>query len=553
MKYMDSSRPRAATEYRSLHVLATVHRNTSVLQFWRVWIRRCVIIETLMASLQAETPRADEQNLLPAWRVLVVDDEPDVHAITRLVLRDTVFENRPVEFINAYSAAEAREILDKDHGIAAAIIDVVMETDDAGLKLAQWIREELKNNLVRIILRTGRPGEAPERSVILRYDINDYREKSELTDVRLLTMLVSALRGYRDLHMLELSRRGFERIAAASGQLFRNRSVHDFIGGVLVQLSSLIAGGEHSVMIDTSGIGVKGEDDPVVIAATGRYENLIGKKLSEIADHEEIIELIGEARSSHAPLYRNHHFAANYRSADESDMVLVLQTGASLGSDERSVLEAFSANVSLAFENLTLSQQVENAQREMIYMLGDAVETRSTETGDHVRRMTSLVGLLAEKAGLPAQQAHQMQIASSLHDIGKLAIPDSILKKPGPLSDDEMDEMKDHATIGYNFLKNQRDRLLKMGAEICYTHHERWQGQGYPRGLAGEEIPLSGRIVALADVMDALSHKRVYKDAWDVGQVFEHIKSGAGVLYDPHLVQICLECQGEIRAILSSV
>ena len=504
-----------------------------------------------MSSLQAEATRASDQNLLPPWRVLVVDDEPDVHAITRLVLRDTVFENRPVEFINAYSAAEAREILQNDHGIAAAIIDVVMETDDAGLRLAQWIREELKNHLVRIILRTGRPGEAPERSVILRYDINDYREKSELTDVRLLTMLVSALRGFRDLHMLELSRRGFERIAAASGQLFRNRSVHEFIGGVLVQLASLIAGGEHSVMVDTSGIGVKGEKDPIVIAATGRYEELIGKRLSEIADHEDIVELIDEARATRGPLYRNHHFAGYYTSADDSDMILVLQTGASLGHDERSVLEAFSANVSLAYENLTLSQQVENAQREMIYMLGDAVETRSTETGDHVRRMTNLVSLIATKAGMPAQLAHQMQIASSLHDIGKLAISDNILKKPGPLSDDEMDEMRDHATIGYNFLKDQRDPLLRLGAEICYTHHERWQGQGYPRGLSGEEIPMAGRIVALADVIDALSHKRVYKDAWTVDQVFEHVKNGAGVLYDPELVRICLDNEEEVRRILA--
>jgi response regulator RpfG family c-di-GMP phosphodiesterase len=505
-----------------------------------------------MSTLQAEATRAGENNLLPPWRVLVVDDEPDVHAITRLVLRDTIFENRPVEFLNAYSGAEAREILENDHTIAAAIIDVVMETDDAGLKLAKWIREDLRNHLVRIILRTGRPGEAPERSVILRYDINDYREKSELTDVRLLTMLVSALRGYRDLHMLELSRRGFERIAAASGQLFRNRSIHEFMSGVLVQLSSLIAGGEHSVMIDTSGIGVKGEEDPVVVAATGRYEALIGKRLSEIKDHPEIVELIQEARQSRAPLYRNHHFAGYYRSVDDSDMVLVLQTGASLGTDERSVLEAFSANVSLAFENLTLSQQVESSQREMIYMLGDAVETRSMETGDHVRRMTSLVGFLARKSGVAEQLAHQLQIASSLHDIGKLAIPDRILKKPGPLSDDEMDEMKDHATIGYNFLKDQRDRLLRLGAEICYTHHERWQGQGYPRGLKGADIPLSGRIVALADVMDALSHTRVYKEAWGLDDVIEHVKQGAGVLYDPDLAKICIENEDEIRRILTS-
>jgi response regulator RpfG family c-di-GMP phosphodiesterase len=502
-------------------------------------------------SHQGTASEQNEATLSPPWRVLVVDDEPDVHAITRLVLRDTVFEGRAVEFINAYSAAEAKEILTKDRDVAAAIIDVVMETDDAGLKLAQWIREEIRNHLIRIILRTGRPGEAPERAVILKYDINDYREKSELTDVRLLTMLVSALRGFRDLHMLDLSRRGFERIAEASGQLFRNRSVRDFIGGVLIQLSSLIAGGEDSVMIDTSGLGVKGTDDPVIVAATGRYAELVGKKLSEVQDIDEIKAIIRDTREAKAAVYRNHHFAGYYRSADETDMVLVLQTSASLGSDERSVLEAFSANVSLAFENLTLSKQMEEAQREMIYMLGDAVETRSAETGDHVRRMAHLVAIIAGKLALPPQTIHQLELASSLHDIGKIAIPDGILMKPGPLSTDEMSIMKDHATIGYNILKSQPDRVLSMAAEICYTHHERWQGQGYPRGLKGEEIPLFGRVVAVADVLDALSHDRVYKEAWSLEEVFSHVKRGSGVLYDPAIVRICLENRDEISRILA--
>ena len=155
-----------------------------------------------------------EEELLAAWTVLVVDDEPEIHAVTRMVLGDFVFEQRPLNIITASSAAEARDILvaDTHKAIAVAIIDVVMETTQAGLELVRWVRETLNNHVIRLILRTGQPGEAPEERVIRDYDINDYKNKTELTAMRLKTSMYAALRAYRDIRLIERHRQGLEKI-----------------------------------------------------------------------------------------------------------------------------------------------------------------------------------------------------------------------------------------------------------------------------------------------------------------------------------------------------
>nr|WP_245986402.1 DUF3369 domain-containing protein [Azospirillum thermophilum] len=165
------------------------------------------------------------------WKMLIVDDEPEVHAITKLVLADFVYKGRPAHFISAFSAAEARRVLASETDIAIILLDVVMETDDAGLQLVHHIREELKNRHVRIILRTGQPGQAPERAVILDYDINDYKAKTQLTAQQLFTTTVAALRSYEDITTIEANRRGLEKIIEASSSLFRVRSMKLFAAG----------------------------------------------------------------------------------------------------------------------------------------------------------------------------------------------------------------------------------------------------------------------------------------------------------------------------------
>lgn len=143
---------------------------------------------------------------LPGWKVLIVDDEKEVHAVTRLALMELTFEQRGLEFLSAYSRAEAEQLVNQHHDIALILLDVVMDTDDAGLKVTEYVRNTVKNQFSRIILRTGQPGQAPERAVVIHYDINDYKAKTELTSQKLFTAVMSALRSYRDIMRVEHQR-----------------------------------------------------------------------------------------------------------------------------------------------------------------------------------------------------------------------------------------------------------------------------------------------------------------------------------------------------------
>ncbi len=140
------------------------------------------------------------------WKLLIVDDDPEVHNITRLVLKDFSFEGKPLEFISAYSEADAKIVFNRYPDIAVILLDVVMEEDDSGLRFIKYIRSELKNQSVRIILRTGQPGQAPEARVVIDYDINDYKEKTELTAKKLYSSVVTSLRSYRDLQIISMSK-----------------------------------------------------------------------------------------------------------------------------------------------------------------------------------------------------------------------------------------------------------------------------------------------------------------------------------------------------------
>jgi len=163
----------------------------------------------------------EEAETLAPWKMMIVDDVEDVHNVTRMIFDDYVFDGRNMVFLSAYSGREARELMVAHPDTAVILLDVVMETDHAGLEVVQHIREELKNKIVRIILRTGQPGEAPEKKVIIAYDINDYKTKEELTSNRLFSTVTSALRSYRDMTVIEKNRRGLEMIIHASSSLLK--------------------------------------------------------------------------------------------------------------------------------------------------------------------------------------------------------------------------------------------------------------------------------------------------------------------------------------------
>ena len=187
-----------------------------------------------------------------------------------------------------------------------------------------------------------------------------------------------------------------------------------------------------------------------------------------------------------------------------------------------------------------LREELEDTQKEILYKLGEICETRSKETGNHVNRVAEYSKILATKIGLSKEEISILYKASPIHDIGKVGIPDSILNKPGKLTADEWDIMRTHSEIGYDILKDSKRPLLKAASIISYTHHEKWNGKGYPRGLEGEEIHIFGRITAIADVFDALGSDRCYKEAWPLDKILELFENQRGKHFEPRLVDIFL-------------
>ena len=196
-----------------------------------------------------------------------------------------------------------------------------------------------------------------------------------------------------------------------------------------------------------------------------------------------------------------------------------------------------------------LNQEIEKTQKEVVLTMGAIGETRSKETGLHVKRVAEYSYLLARLAGLSDDEAKLLKQASPMHDIGKVGIPDSILNKPGKLTEEEFTIIQGHAEIGYEMLKHSERRILKASAVVAYTHHEKWNGSGYPRGLKGEEIPIFGRITAIADVFDALGHDRVYKKAWELDKILDLFKEERGRHFDPSLVDLFFENLNSFLAI----
>ncbi|MCX7921110.1 MAG: HD domain-containing protein [Clostridia bacterium] len=185
-----------------------------------------------------------------------------------------------------------------------------------------------------------------------------------------------------------------------------------------------------------------------------------------------------------------------------------------------------------------LSVEIVQTQKEVIFTLGEIAETRSKETGNHVKRVAEYSKLLALKYGLSADEAELIKLAAPMHDIGKVAISDTILNKPGKLTPEEFEIMKTHSAIGYEMLKHSNRPIIKAAAIITLQHHEKYNGKGYPQGLKGEEIHLYGRITAVADVFDALASERVYKKAWELDKILELFEKERGEHFDPKLIDI---------------
>lgn len=288
------------------------------------------------------------------WHVLVVDDDNDVHQATRLALAGEVIEGRPLALHMARSAAEARDLLQQLPDLAVILLDVVMETDDAGLAFARYVRQGLGREDVRIILRTGQPGYAPELKVIREYDINDYKTKDELTRTRLVTALTTAIRSYVQLRTIELSRRGLDLIVRAGPDLFSRRAVNSFAEGVMTQVAALLNLPLEGVVCASTGKDEEGKEAGlIIIGAAGRFAALIGQPLDALGEAHIIASIQNCIRvAGHAFDPRHTVFYLGYRS--ERPAAVYIDAGTPPNETDQRLLEVFCANVAVGYDNVTL-------------------------------------------------------------------------------------------------------------------------------------------------------------------------------------------------------
>ncbi len=459
------------------------------------------------------------------WKILVVDDEPDVLEITSMILEDIEYDGGALTILTAQSAKEACALMQEQKGIALAFVDVVMETEHAGLDFIKYVRNELQNKDVRLIVRTGNPGQAPFRDVVRHLEIDDYKEKTDLSADKLETSVLTSLRAYKNLvqrRRLEESLKDLVQVQ----QLLQNVNTQEpFYESVLQVLSGFLKkhlsqASLQSVFLQQGPKGVK------VLAKEGLAQ------WSGAISEAPVGWSVGADKKS--VTFWMHQFGGKH-------YVIGVQLGEELSAEVLEVLNTVGHQLMTVVKTLLLQHHLVSAQSEVLNRLCGSVESKSKETGAHIRRVALYSEKLAVLCGLAPEHQRLIKEAAPMHDIGKVGIPDHILQKPGPLDESEWEQMRRHPKIGYDLLVHEDFEVMNCGAIISYAHHEKWDGSGYPQGLQGEAIPIEGRIVAIADVFDALLSKRVYKAAWTLDQVGTLFKEQAGRHFDPHLVQLLLE------------
>ena len=473
------------------------------------------------------------------WKILVVDDEEEVFNVTQLAISGYEVFGKQCRLLYAPNSKEACKVLDGNPDIALVLLDIVMETDTAGINVIEYIRKRLNTPIMRIVIRTGQPGVIPEENMLREYDIDDYREKTELTAQKLRTLIRSNIHSFMDMTQVNRQNIALTDIVNFSKVLLTAQTQDSFEAAIYRKLNEIgLPAWSLSGYINVSAYSYRGN----------KYDS--GITVTDFAtkqpyDHDDITKVIFESISGRqALIYKGTscYICLNMSEQVIYGMVFRLDPidEVKMRGDSR-MLDLLIECITINYRNLRLRELIDRNQREIIYRLSEVVETRSKETGLHVKRVSLYCELIAKLLGLPKGEQDMLKRAAPLHDIGKIGIPDRILNTPGKLDPDEWAIMKTHSKIGYDMLKDSDLQLFRTAGIIAYYHHEKWDGSGYPLGLKGEEIPLYGRIAALADVFDALGSDRCYKKAWALEKIIKLIREESGHHFDPKIVKVFLE------------
>lgn len=489
-----------------------------------------------------DNEKENEVEELDKWKILIADDESDVHTVTKTVLHNFTYKGRKLEFLSAYSGEETINILETNKDVVLVLLDVIMETDNAGLVVTKKIRDELNNKYIQIVLRTGQPADVPEAEVVRNYEINDYKEKSELTANKLATTLTTAIRSYENIKALENSKLEIDELNFELTQLLESFDEH--------VIASRTDENGNLTYVSKAFCEISGYTKTELI---NKNQSFLSSGNTTNEFYEELWNTIENGKTWRGEIEDKDKDGKNYW------LYLIISPKYNLKGkflNYTAIAQDISAKKHIEKAHVQielLNQEIEETQKEVVFKVGAIAETRSNETGQHVKRVAEYSKLLALHYGLSLKESEILKQASPMHDIGKIAIPDAILKKPGKLTPEEFDVMKTHTNLGYEMLKGSSKSILKVASIVAYEHQEKYDGTGYPLGLKEEEIHIYGRITAVADVFDALGSDRCYKKAWDDTRIFEFFKEQRGKHFDPKLVDIFFDNINEFLKIRDSL
>ena len=389
------------------------------------------------------------------WKIAIIDDDHAVHDGTRFALSDYRLNGQGLEILSAYSAADGRQLLRSHPDVAVVLLDVIMETDTAGLDLVEFIREDLKNETVRIILRTGQPGQAPERRVIVDYDINDYKAKTELTADKLFTALTAALRSYLQLQRMVETRRGLEIIIEAASALFDFRSMQRLAEGVLTQVSSLLN-------VDCAGILVLREPDYSqegfsVLAGSGCYSRFIGSGLSEILD-QDLRRLVQEAFTRRRHEFSPQRSVLYIQTLSGREVVVVLEAARQLSDTDRALVEIFCSRFSIAFDNVILYEQLQRANAGLEERVAERTQDLTTANRRLAAQWARLRQANSFKSEILGTVAHDLKNPLSVI-LGRTEILKELIAKAGALNGEAQAQIA-HIRDAANRLTGMVDDLV---------------------------------------------------------------------------------------------
>ena len=358
----------------------------------------------------APPPRRDHE---PTWTVLVVDDDAEVHQVTEFALRPAIVDGRRLHFVHAASGAEAKDLLDQHPDAAVLLLDVVMESDGAGLDLVKYLREQLGYTHLRIILRTGQPGIAPEDRVMAEYDINDYREKTDLTAQQLRTCVTSAVRGYRDLRLLDLQRSGLARMVEATGALFEVQSLDGFIATLLPQLSALLVQWDASILLaGPVPLFHPHASTLMVQSGSGRFEGMTGKSLRRVLT-DDVLADVWRSLEARGVVVRPTHAALGLARGAGIQAVLFIEFEHPLAAWEEPMLELYATTAAIALENQRFATDERTSR--------DALEQQLHEVVRVSGQLRKEIALRHAAEATRDEQSEALRQAQKLDALGRLA------------------------------------------------------------------------------------------------------------------------------------